>query len=92
MSSLVRHYHSVKLQTPHAGCPLTNQKLGMAKARADKYGGENQGVFVSDMSPIFGFSHMHDSGTGDSVPLGNFPVFAQAGCPNDDINACKCTQ
>jgi len=23
--------------------------------------------------------------------MGNFPIFAQAGCPNDDINACKYT-
>jgi hypothetical protein len=36
----------------------------MAKAGADVYGGENQGGFASDDSPILGFSHMHDSGTG----------------------------
>lgn len=44
----------------------------MAKAGADTSGGENQGGFSSDMSPIYGFSHMHDSGTGGSASLGNF--------------------
>jgi putative alpha-1,2-mannosidase len=60
----------------------------MAKAGPDIYG-ENQGGFASDDSPIYGFSHMHDSGTGGSPSLGNFPIFAQPGCPNNDINACK---
>ncbi|KAF1363603.1 hypothetical protein EJ07DRAFT_102433 [Lizonia empirigonia] len=64
----------------------------MAKAGADTSGGENQGGFSSDMSLVYGFSHMHDSGTGGSASLGNFPIFAQAGCPNNDINACKYTQ
>lgn len=63
----------------------------MAKAGADVSGGENQGGFASDSSLIYGFSHMHDSGTGGSASLGNFPIFAQAGCPNDDINACNYT-
>ncbi|KAF2826933.1 hypothetical protein CC86DRAFT_445826 [Ophiobolus disseminans] len=62
----------------------------MAKAGPDVYG-ENQGGFSSDNSPIYGFSHMHDSGTGGSPSLGNFPIFAQPGCPNGDINACKYT-
>ena len=35
----------------------------MAKAGPD-VDGENQGGFASDNSSIFGFSHMHDSGTG----------------------------
>lgn len=61
----------------------------MAKAGADTWGGGNQGGFASDRSPIYGFSHMHDSGTGGSASLGNFPIFAQSGCPNDDFNACK---
>lgn len=34
---------------------------------------------------------MHDSGTGGSPSLGNFPIFAQSGCPGDDINACQYT-
>jgi putative alpha-1,2-mannosidase len=62
----------------------------MAKAGPDVVG-ENQGGFASDSSPIYGFSHMHDSGTGGSPSLGNFPIFAQTGCPGDDINACKYT-
>src|SRR3954465_2195334 len=65
------------------------QLLGMAKAGPDVIG-ENQGGFSSnDSEPIYGYSHMHDSGTGGSPSLGNFPIFAQAGCPNGDINACK---
>ena len=61
----------------------------MAKAGPDVIG-ENQGGFSSnDTEPIYGYSHMHDSGTGGSPSLGNFPIFAQAGCPNGDINACK---
>jgi putative alpha-1,2-mannosidase len=60
----------------------------MAKASPDVYG-ENQGGFASDNTPIYGFSSMHDSGTGGSPSLGNFPIFAQPGCPNNDINACK---
>lgn len=63
----------------------------MVKAGPD-VNGENQGGFASDNSPIYGFSHMHDSGTGGSPSLGNFPIFAQAGCPNNDINACKYTK
>jgi putative alpha-1,2-mannosidase len=62
----------------------------MAKAGPDIYG-ENQGGFASDGSPIYGYSHMHDSGTGGSPSLGNFPIFAQSGCPNGDINACQYT-
>ena len=38
---------------------------------------------------VYGFSHLHDSGTGGATSLGNFPIFAQAGCPNNDINACR---
>lgn len=61
----------------------------MVKAGPDVIG-ENQGGFSSyDADPIYGFSHMHDSGTGGSPSLGNFPIFAQSGCPNDDINACQ---
>jgi putative alpha-1,2-mannosidase len=63
----------------------------MAKAGPD-VNGENQGGFASDNSQIYGYSHMHDSGTGGSPSLGNFPIFAQAGCPNNDINACQYTQ
>jgi putative alpha-1,2-mannosidase len=64
----------------------------MAKAGPDVIG-ENQGGFSSnDWEPIYGFSHMHDSGTGGSPSMGNFPIFAQSGCPNNDINACQYPQ
>ena len=61
----------------------------MAKAGAGTYGGGNQGGFALDMSPIRGFSRMHESGTDGSASLGNFPIFAQAGCLDDNLNACK---
>ena len=61
--------------------------FGMAKAVAD-VNGESQGGFASDNSNITGFSHMHDSGTGGSPSLGNFPLFPQAGCPGDVIDGC----
>lgn len=63
----------------------------MAKAVAD-VDLENQGGFASSNGNITGFSHMHDSGTGGSPSLGDFPLFPQAGCPGDDVNACKFTQ
>ncbi|KAF2276534.1 alpha-1,2-mannosidase-like protein, partial [Westerdykella ornata] len=63
----------------------------MAKAGPD-VNGENQGGFASDNSSIIGFSHMHDSGTGGSASMGNFPIFPQAGCPRNDINACSYAQ
>lgn len=31
---------------------------------------------------------MHDSGTGGSSSLANFPLFVVAGCKGDDINGC----
>jgi putative alpha-1,2-mannosidase len=61
----------------------------MAKAVADVNNPEEkQGGFASDESDITGFSHMHDSGTGGSPSLGNFPIFPQTGCANDIINNC----
>ncbi|ORY19129.1 glycosyl hydrolase family 92-domain-containing protein [Clohesyomyces aquaticus] len=71
--------------------PGATLPFGMAKAGADVLGGENQGGFSSDGADIMGFSHMHDSGTGGSPSLGNFPIFPQAGCPNNDLNACNYT-
>ena len=62
--------------------------FGMAKAVAD-VNGEDQGGYASDNSSVIGFSHMHDSGTGGGASLGNFPIFPQAGCPDDDLNRCK---
>ncbi|CAI7643894.1 unnamed protein product [Penicillium glandicola] len=65
--------------------------FGMAKAVADT-AGENQAGFAYDTEVVTGFSHMHDSGTGGSPSMGNFPIFAQGNCPYDDINQCKWQQ
>ncbi|EED21157.1 alpha-1,2-mannosidase, putative subfamily [Talaromyces stipitatus ATCC 10500] len=61
--------------------------FGMAKAVADS-SVDNQGGFASDSPSISGFSHMHDSGTGGGASLGNFPIFPNPGCPDDDLNRC----
>ncbi|KAF1969732.1 hypothetical protein BU23DRAFT_591437 [Bimuria novae-zelandiae CBS 107.79] len=71
--------------------PGATLPFGMAKSCPDTDADENQGGFSSDNSSIIGFSHMHDSGTGGARSLGNFPIWAQAGCPNGDINACNYT-
>lgn len=42
--------------------------VGMAKAGPDTLG-ENQGGFDSADGMVYGFSHMHDSGTGGSVSV-----------------------
>lgn len=60
----------------------------MAKAVADT-DGANQGGFAHDSDVVTGFSHMHDSGTGGSPSMGNFPIFAQPNCPHDDLNKCQ---
>ncbi|KAI1804491.1 glycoside hydrolase family 92 protein [Daldinia bambusicola] len=61
---------------------------GMAKAVADTTSGSNQGGFTLDGAPISGFSALHDSGTGGSPSLGNFPLFPYASCPGDEIDRC----
>lgn len=61
---------------------------GMAKAVADTTSESNQGGFTLDGAPVSGFSMMHDSGTGGSPSLGNFPLFAYTNCPQSDINQC----
>ena len=68
--------------------PGATLPFGMAKAVAD-VNGEDQGGFASDGSNITGFSHLHDSGTGGSPSLGNFPLFPQAGCEDDSLDNCK---
>ncbi|KAK6824302.1 hypothetical protein RU639_005016 [Aspergillus parasiticus] len=65
--------------------------FGMAKAVADTQG-ENQAGFAFDTETVTGFSHTHDSGTGGSPSMGNFPIFAQPNCPDDDLNQCKWQQ
>ncbi|KIW04822.1 uncharacterized protein PV09_04006 [Verruconis gallopava] len=71
---------------------------GMAKPVADtnnipSVGPNNQGGFVSnDQSlEITGFSSMHDSGTGGSPSLGNFPIFPQLSCLDKTIGICNNT-
>ncbi|KAI1813662.1 family 92 glycosyl hydrolase [Poronia punctata] len=68
--------------------PGATLPYGLAKAVADTNSGSNQGGFTLDGSPIIGFSALHDSGTGGSPSLGNFPLFPYASCPDDDINRC----
>ncbi|KAI0124094.1 family 92 glycosyl hydrolase [Xylariales sp. AK1849] len=71
---------------------------GMAKAVADsERTGENIAGFVSDDSKILCFSQLHDSGmlpvshdrTSPASSLGNFPLFAHPGCPEDDLSLCQ---
>lgn len=47
---------------------MTDETIGMAKAGPDTLG-ENQGGFDSGNGMVYGFSHMHDSGTGGSVSV-----------------------
>lgn len=61
----------------------------MAKAVADTNSGSNQGGFTDDGSDITGFSSLHDSGTGGSPSLGNFPLFPYASCAGDDPDGCN---
>ncbi|KAI2610536.1 glycoside hydrolase family 92 protein [Hypoxylon sp. NC1633] len=72
--------------------PGATLPYGMAKAVADSNNNaEIAAGFVSDDSEIQGFSHLHDSGTGGSPSLGNFPLFVHPGCPQDDFSQCKFT-
>ena len=68
--------------------PGATLPYGMAKAVADTNSGSNQGGFTLDGSPVSGFSVMHDSGTGGSPSLGNFPLFPYSGCADDDVDRC----
>ncbi|CAK7216495.1 hypothetical protein SBRCBS47491_002849 [Sporothrix bragantina] len=70
--------------------PGATLPYGMAKAVADTNSpAENAAGFVSDNSKITGFSHMHDSGTGGSPSMGNFPLFMHPGCPHDNFEKCE---
>ncbi|KAF2429521.1 alpha-1,2-mannosidase, putative subfamily [Tothia fuscella] len=71
--------------------PGATMPFGMAKAVAD-VNGENQGGFSSENGNVMGFSHMHDSGTGGSPSLGNFPIWPQSTCHNDDVSQCSLQQ
>ncbi|KAG6008118.1 hypothetical protein E4U21_005000 [Claviceps maximensis] len=67
--------------------PGASLPYGMAKAVADG-NKEIQGGFASNDGDITGFSHMHDSGTGGSASMGNFPLYPQSGCEGDILNNC----
>ncbi|CAK4032648.1 related to alpha-1,2-mannosidase subfamily [Lecanosticta acicola] len=60
--------------------------FGMAKVVADVQQ-ENHAGYAHNGSPVFGFSSLHDSGTGGASSLGDFPLFIQPSCPN--ITACR---
>ncbi|PGH23601.1 hypothetical protein AJ80_02382 [Polytolypa hystricis UAMH7299] len=68
--------------------PGATLPFGMAKAGPDT-DGDNQGGFDSASTLVTGFSHMHDSGTGGGASMGNFPIFPQGNCPDDNITNCK---
>ncbi|OQE31122.1 hypothetical protein PENFLA_c002G09933 [Penicillium flavigenum] len=68
--------------------PGASLPYGMAKAVADTDSGSNQGGFAYEGGSVTGFSSMHDSGTGGSPSLGNFPLFPYAKCAGDDVNGC----
>ncbi|KAJ5135750.1 CAZyme family GH92 [Penicillium bovifimosum] len=68
--------------------PGASLPYGMAKAVADTDSGSNQGGFAHEGGNVTGFSSMHDSGTGGSPSLGNFPLFPYAKCAGDDVNGC----
>jgi putative alpha-1,2-mannosidase len=68
--------------------PGASLPYGMAKAVADTDSDSNQGGFAHEGGNVTGFSSMHDSGTGGSPSLGNFPLFPYAKCAGDDVNGC----
>ncbi|EGX93817.1 alpha-1,2-mannosidase family protein, putative [Cordyceps militaris CM01] len=68
--------------------PGATVPYGMAKAVADTTSGSNQGGFTLDGTPVTGFSVLHDSGTGGSPSLGNFPLFPYNACADNDVNRC----
>ncbi|KAI2633366.1 alpha-1,2-mannosidase-like protein [Xylaria nigripes] len=70
--------------------PGATLPYGMAKPVADTNNKQEAAAgFVSDDSLILGFSQLHDSGTGGSLSMGNFPLFAHPGCPGDDYTQCN---
>ncbi|KAJ7138850.1 alpha-1,2-mannosidase, putative subfamily [Mycena filopes] len=63
---------------------------GSVKAGPDSRSGEDQGGYVSDASPITGFSCGHDDGTGGGSSLGNFPFLPLTSkeCEDNDLQKC----
>ncbi|KAH8900464.1 alpha-1,2-mannosidase, putative subfamily [Thozetella sp. PMI_491] len=69
--------------------PGASMPYGAAKAGPDT-DSENQGGYDSgDNKYVIGFSHAHDDGTGGSPSMGFFPLWAQRGCPGDNLSNCK---
>ena len=89
------HYDPLTFVDPLIGAtnggnvfPGATIPYGMAKAVADTNSGSNQGGFTLDGSPVTGFSVLHDSGTGGSPSLGNFPLFPYNTCKDNQIDNC----
>ncbi|KAF8197706.1 glycosyl hydrolase family 92-domain-containing protein [Mycena galopus ATCC 62051] len=63
---------------------------GSVKAGADSNSSDDMGGFVSDGSAIFGFSSLHDDGTGGGPSLGNFPLLplTSTECAGNDLTKC----
>lgn len=61
--------------------------FGMAKPGADSAGTENQAGFNSDEAEVFGFSQMHDDGTGGGSSLGVFPIMPMD-CKDGELSNC----
>lgn len=60
----------------------------MAKPVADTNSSDNEAGFAFDGSLIYGFSSLHDSGTGGDPSLGNFALFPYSSCAGDEIDGC----
>jgi Glycosyl hydrolase family 92 N-terminal domain len=58
----------------------------MAKAVADS-NSENLGGFSDEIPTLIGISQMHDSGTGGSPSLGNFPIWIN-NCTSSNWQSC----
>ena len=59
----------------------------MAKAVPDSLSSVNFGGFVDDAQTLLGISQLHDSGTGGSPSLGNFPIWIN-NCTNSNWESC----
>ncbi|KAK7050601.1 glycoside hydrolase family 92 protein [Favolaschia claudopus] len=63
---------------------------GSVKAGADSNSNDGQAGYVSDGTPIFGLSSLHDDGTGGGKSLGNFPLLPLTSkeCAGNDLTKC----
>src|SRR5436190_17455520 len=61
--------------------------FGMAKPAPDSSSSQNRAGFVYDASPLIGISQLHDSGTGGSPSLGNFPIWMN-NCTKSTWESC----